>query len=211
MPGLDASALGLYLSAILILFVYSFFLYKDNPFFHIAESLAIGVALSNGTVMAWKTINDLAWTPGILQGKDTAVWVACLVFSGLVFVRLTGKQYAWVSRWPLAVIVGTGIGIGIRGAMDAQFMSQIAATIMPVVGGRYTPLDNLVMIVFTLSIIAYFVFTREQKGPLKVVSTIARYAMMLTFGGTAGNVIFTRISNLGMRILIILQALGIVS
>ena len=184
--------MGLYLSAALIIMVYSFFLYKDNPLFHIAQNLAIATVLANGTVMSLKSIYDIAWTPGVIQGKDTALWVACLALSAVMLIRYVPK-YGWLSRLPLAIIVGCGIGIGVRGAASAELLDQIRATIRPIIGGPMTPLDNLIQMVFTLSIIAYFVFTREHKGPMRPVSRIARYAMMVTFGAIFGTTAIDRV------------------
>lgn len=203
-----AEMLGTYVTVIFYVGVLSFYLYKETPLFRIAENIAIGVALGNATVVALKYLNDVAWTPGIIRGQDTLFWGACLVFGGLTLVRFP-RKYAWLARWPLALVVGTGLGVGLRGAVDAQLVKQVIATITPVVGGSITPIDNLVMAVITLTIVAYFIFTREHKGPLGPVSKVARYAMMMTLGGAAGNIIFTRLAWLVMILTAILKALGL--
>jgi hypothetical protein len=199
--------LGLYLSAALVLMVYSFFLYKNNPLFHIAQSLAIATVLANTTVIALKSIYDIAWTPAI-QGKDSALWLACLAFSAILFIRYIPK-YAWVSRLPLALVVGCGIGLGVRGAVSGDFLDQLYGTIKPIIGGATTPLDNLIQMVFTLSIIAYFIFTREHKGFMMPVSKIARYGMMITFGAIFGTTSIDRVTTLATRLVILLRLLGL--
>ena len=199
---------GLYLSAALVIFVYSMFLYKDNPFFHIAEHLALAVALANATVVAIKSLQDIAWTPGIIQGKDTLFWAFALVFGALTLTRLS-KGYGWLSRWPLSFVVGSGIGLGLRGAVETQLMRNISTAILPLFGGTVTPLDNLVTLVFTASTVAYFLITVEHKGPWGIVAKMGRYSMMVAFGAQYGSVMITRLSGLGTRVIIILQALGL--
>lgn len=199
--------MGLYLSAALIIMVYSFFLYKDNPLFHIAQNLAIAAFLANAMVMSLKSIYDIAWTPAVIQGKDTALWTGCLVLGALVLARYVPK-YGWISRLPLAIIVGCGIGVGVRGAASADLMDQIRVTIKPIIGGSMTPIDNLVQMIFTLSVISYFIFTREHKGPMKPVSKIARYAMMVTFGAIFGTTAIDRVTTLATRIVVLLRVLG---
>jgi lipoprotein signal peptidase len=208
---LDLNMIGIYVSAILAVIVLSAFLYKDNPLFHAAEHIAIGVALANGFVLAAKSIYDVGLSKAISGrgGTDTVLWISAVVFGGLMLVRWPRKS-AWLARWPLAIIVGAGIGLGFRGAVDQQFVGQVIAGITPLIGGPYTPIDNLVMIVFTLPIIAYFIFSREMKGSyVRIVPKVARYAMMITFGAMFGGIMMTRWSYLASRLVIILQALGL--
>lgn len=54
-PGADtAQAIGIILAAGLTLTMYSF-LYRDNPFFKIAENLYVGVALGYLAITTWRT------------------------------------------------------------------------------------------------------------------------------------------------------------
>lgn len=200
--------MGIYLSAALAIMVFSHFLYKDNPFFHIAEHAAIGVALGNSIIVSLKSIYDVALTPAI-KGQNTALWIFAVIFTALILVRWP-RKHAWISRWPLSIIVGTGMGLGFRGAIDGQLRGQILASIMPLVDKTTaTPIDNLLTFAFTFPIIIYFIFTKEQKGSLGALAKWSRYAMMITFGALFGTVMMTRWSYLASRIVIILQALGL--
>jgi hypothetical protein len=205
---LTQETLGLYLSAVLILSVYSMFLYKDNPFFHIAEHLALAVALANATVVSVKSLYDIAWEPAIVKGQDPVFWIGVLVFSGLTMARLFPK-YGWVSRWPLAFIVGSGIGLGLRGAVETQLLGNLRAVVIPLTGGRFTPIDNIVTLIMCGSTVAYFLFTREHKGAMGIVSKIGRYSMMVGFGAQFGSVTIDRISSLGSILITVLKAVGL--
>ena len=77
---------------------------------------------------------------------------------------------------------------------DAQLVAQIKAGIKPLWGGTYTPLDNLVEIVFILTILTVFIFTRPEKGILKGTTTVGRYALYMMFGGYFGSVVLARLS-----------------
>ena len=200
----------LFFTAALVIMVYSFFLYKDNLFFHIAENLALAVALANATVVAIESLYSMTVLPA-MSGKDpvmSAFWIAALVLGALSMARLS-KHYSWLTRWPLAFIVGSGIGLGLRGAVETQLLANIKATVLPLVGGRTTPLDNIVWIIFPASIVAYFIFSKEHKEAWGIVCKIARYAMMFAFGAQFGSVTITRISSLGVMVAKILQAFGL--
>lgn len=186
-------ALGPWLIAFFILCIFSF-TYKENPWFRFAEStyLGVGVSYSIGfnldwLVNQWTTIWSLTGTKIIL--------FALAMLVGLLFYFRFSKEYFFLYRIPLSIGVGTYIGLSLRTMVFAQFLKQIKATFIPLATG--TPFDifnNILIFVMVLSVLMYFYFTAEHRGPLRYTSKIARYTMMAGFGSAYGNTVMTRMT-----------------
>lgn len=186
-------AIGPWLIALFLLCIFSF-TYKENPWFRFAESTYLGVAVAysigfnlDWLLSQWKTI----WS---LTGTKIMLFALALLI-GLLFYFRFSKKYFYLYRIPLAIGVGTYIGLSLRTMVFAQFLDQIKATFIPLAAG--TPLDifnNILIFVMIVSVLLYFYFTAEHTGPLKYTAKIARYTMMAGFGSAYGNTVMTRMT-----------------
>jgi len=186
-------AIGPWLIAFFLLCIFSF-TYKENPWFRFAESTYLG------TAVAYSIGFDLDW----LANQWTTIWsltgtkiilFSLALFVGLLFYFRFSKEYFYLYRIPLAISVGTYIGLSLRSMVFAQFLDQIKATFIPLAAG--TPWDifnNILIFVMILSVLMYFYFTAEHTGPLKYTAKIARYTMMAGFGSAYGNTVMTRMA-----------------
>src|SRR5208337_394518 len=139
--------LGVWTTALFIVMIWSLFLVRDNPFFRFAESTTVGISLAYLLVFSGKYVYDLTLTPLI---KGDVLQLIPLVIGLLVFARTgIGKstRYAWVSKIPIAVVVGVGVGLSMRGEVELNLLTQIRGLSMPLIGGPFTPLDNLISII----------------------------------------------------------------
>jgi hypothetical protein len=133
---------GIWVAALLTLFALSF-LYKENPFYRFAESLFVGVSAGYGaaTIFHQTFRQDLA-IPLLSSvkaswGDSTALWavfhrLVAISFGVLILARFT-QRYAWLSRWPLALVIGMGTGIGIPALVQGFILPQIYATVDPLI------------------------------------------------------------------------------
>lgn len=166
-----------WIAALYTVFTLSF-IYKDNQFFRFAEHTVVGAAAGNSIVMIIGTLQRSAVTQ-LARGDYT--YVIPLIIGVLLFTRLT--KYAWLSRYPVAMMVGVGTGLSIRSMAQAQFIGQIQATILPVTTSNlFANMNNLITMAIVFCTTAYFTFTFEHKGGLGIVSKIGRYGMMVAFG-----------------------------
>ncbi len=185
--------IGPWLVALFILSIFSF-TYKENPWFRFAESTYLGIATAfsigfnlDWLVNQWNTIWSLTSTKILL-------FAMALLIGLLTYFRFS-KQYFFIYRIPLSIVVGTYIGLSLRTMVFAQFLTQIKATFIPLVAE--TPFDtfnNILTFIMVVSVLIYFYFTAEHRGPLKYTSTIARYTMMAGFGSAYGNTVMTRMT-----------------
>src|SRR5207247_5503263 len=161
--------LGVWVSAFLTLCVFSF-LYKDNPSYKFAEHLFVGVSAGYYIILSWWTVI----VPNLLQplqkafagtGVDAArhgMFAAELgdyrgwllvpgIFGVLLFTRLFGK-IGWLSRWPLAVIIGVYAGLKTTGFAQGDLVAQIQASLQPLWTGQLA--SSLNAILFSVGLIA---------------------------------------------------------
>lgn len=161
-------------------------LWKDNDFFRGAENIFIGASSGYYFYIAFKNLVDLAWLP-LARGQKPALIIP--VALGVMLYARYIKKYAWLSRWGTAFLIAVGSGLSIFAAITSQFIAQIRANLLPL-----TSFNNVVMVVTSLSVLMYFFFSFERKEPLTSISTLGRWAMMVTFGVSFGNVVMGRIS-----------------
>jgi len=197
---------GIWAGAILTLIVMSF-LYKENPLFRLAEHIVVGLGAGYFAVWGMKNVNDIALT-GVQRG-DYSYFLPMLL--GVLFFLRMSKKYSWLSRWSIAVIVGVSTGLFVRGTIDVQLIGQILAAGKSIASTDILQnVNNLLAAVLTVCTITYFIYTREQKGPLTVTSRIGRYGMMVAFGAIFGGTVVSRMATMiGVIQFLLFEWLGI--
>jgi len=107
---------------------------------------------------------------------------------------------SWISRYPLAVITGIGTGVAVRGFVQANIVQQIIATSKPLwgSGAPLTYINNIIILVLTLSGLVFFVFTIpiEKSRGGRLIASIGRTGLMISFGALFGNTVLSRFSYL---------------
>jgi hypothetical protein len=176
---------GIWLSAIGTLAIFSF-LYKDNPFYRATEQVLVGLSVGYLMVITFQTTLMPRVADPVLNldpwGFAAAAWVL------LMWTRLSAR-HSWISRWPLAIIVGAGAGLSIPAMLKARIIAQLGATIRPDV-----TIDVIVGALGVISTLSYFYFTRPQTGPFKIASRLGTLYLMVFFGATFGYTIMSRLS-----------------
>ncbi|HEY3245711.1 MAG TPA: hypothetical protein VGM03_20390, partial [Phycisphaerae bacterium] len=193
------------------------FLYRDNVFYKFAEAVLVGVSAAYWMVVGfWSTIvSNLMgklvpalvqrWAVPGLEAKPQNAYVVPLVLGLLLLWRLSPRG-GWIARWPLAFIIGTMAGMRLVGFLQADFLSQISNTIIPLLVMHREQLDvaqsikNLLIVVGVLSGLVYFFFSIEHKGLIGKVSRVGIWFMMITFGASFGYTVMGRIALLAIRL-----------
>lgn len=218
-----ARTLGVWISAILTLCVFSY-LYRDNPFYKLAESIIVGVSAGYWIVQyAWTVLVSkvlLKLAPDVARYaflpdtpadvKADYVYIIPVVLGCLVFCRLVPKL-SWLGRWPLAFVVGTTAGLKLILFLDADFVQQVRSTMLPLLvvsrdaaGASFIDLrlslQNLVIVVSVISSLTYFYFSVEHKGLIGRISRIGVWVLMISFGASFALTVMGRITLLTMRL-----------
>jgi hypothetical protein len=194
-----ASVIQIWLAALFTIWIYSI-AFRDNPFFKFAEHTFVGAAAGHSLVYGVDNILRYGWNP--LTAGNMMYAVAFIL--GIILFMRYHKTYFWVSRIPMAVLVGIGIGLTLRTTVTSEFIAQIISTAqMKVLGlDAWTAFSNLLFIIITLATVYFFVFTfpKVHGGNLSIISKIARYGMMAAFGYSFANTVLSRFNMIYGRI-----------
>lgn len=183
---------GIFIAGILTLAIYSF-LYKDNPVYKLAESWLIGLSIGYALVIFWQsTIIDLLIVPLFSEGKIILVFP--LILGLLMFSRFS-RRSSWLSRIPIALMIGAGAGVAIPAMLYARTLKQMSASVMPLVTENGTfNIEVVVVAVGVISTLAYFYFSREHRGTVGKIARLGTYFLMIFFGATFGYTVMSRMS-----------------
>ena len=145
--GSMGTIIGTWLAGFLTLAILSF-LYKDNPFYKLAEHLYVGV--SAGYWLIYVVFFDVK--PMLIDTfmNETGLekWIILIPGAlGLIMLSRWFPKIAWLSRWPIAFTVGIGAGLGITANLQGYVIPQVTATLLPVTGFTVANLSNIVLVV----------------------------------------------------------------
>jgi hypothetical protein len=211
--------IGIWVSALLTLAIFSF-LYRDNVFYKLAEAIFVGVSAAYYMVIGFWTVivpNLLGnviphaihnWSmPGLapVRNHDWYLYLIPLVLGVMLLWRLAPRGQ-WIARWPLAFIIGTTAGLRLVGFLQADFLSQINASVVPVIVidettgfDFWASVRSLLLILSVLATLVYFFFSIEHKGAVGAVSRGGVWVLMITFGASFGFTVMGRIALLVSR------------
>ncbi|MHC5004310.1 MAG: hypothetical protein ACYTJ0_14440 [Planctomycetota bacterium] len=209
--------IGIWLAAFFTLAIFSF-VYKDNAFYKFAESVFIGVSAAYWMVIGFWTVivPNLfgkiwpglvqSWAmPGLEAEGPELIYLIPLVLGIMLLWRLMPVG-GWISRWPLAFIIGVFCGLRLVTFLHADFLSQIRNTIMPLIvmeNGAFDIWGSLrsFFIVFgVLACLVYFFFSFEHKGFVGRTAKVGIWVLMITFGAGFGYTVMGRIALLAIRL-----------
>ena len=121
-----ADVVGFWLGIFLTFCILSF-LYKDNPFYKLAEHLFIGVSIGYLVIQQYNDNLEpkLVDAMSTLSGFELALRLVALVLVALMFVKAVSRRWAWLGRFPLAFVVAFYAGLQINAVVVAELGEQI--------------------------------------------------------------------------------------
>jgi len=199
--------IGLWTGWVLMLMIYSYPLYKENPAYRFAEHLYIAVMLAVSLTVNFSNVMRMCITP-LMQGNITMIVPLVM---GLMIYAMLIPEYRWVSRYPIALLVGAGFGLGIRGSIGPNIQDAIVSTITrPTDGGAMAWINFLYIAVGLVCSTLYFMLTYEHSGALQAPTRIGRLFIMVALGAYFGNTVLFRFTMLTGRAQFFLQVLKLI-
>ncbi len=200
------------LAAFLTLGTFSF-LYKDNPFYKIAEHLVAGVATGYFLIILWH--NGLV--PNLFQRLEDGNWYLLWLDSsrplylipailGVMMWTRFSQKWSWVSRWPMALYIGISAGVAVPVEMSARVNKQLYATMVAIDWNNFfghggfnlldttSGLSQVIIFVGAMSALIYFFFSKAHTGVFGGVATFGIWILMIGFGASFGFTVMARIS-----------------
>ncbi len=174
------------IAAIFTLAIFSF-LYKENPFYRAAEHILVGVSVGYYLVIL---VEETIWSKVAkpLFYDHTLIVIIPAVLGLMMFFRLSKKR-TYLTRVPLALLIGAGAGVSIPAMLWARILKQMSASMQPL----FT-VSGIVILVGVITTIIYFYFSREQKGWFGVTAKVGTYFLMIFFGATFGYTVMSRVT-----------------
>lgn len=173
------------------------FLYKENPFFRVAEYVFIGLASGYGFAASLRLFVNQALNP-IFLGNLT--FIVPVILGALFYAQFT-KKYSALYRLPLSLAIGYGLGVTIWSVFATYFVKQVTASIVPIVtANALTTFDNIVLVVGTVLSLCYFILHREQKGVWGGVTKVGKYFILAALGAVFGSTVLGRMAIIIQRI-----------
>jgi len=198
--------IGVWIAAILTIFSITY-MWKENYAYRFAEYTVVGGGAGYLMAMGFKNIKEIGFEAA---AKGNIIRIVPIILGILLFLRFSTK-YAWLSRYPYAILVGVGTGIAMKGIIYSMLIEQIKGVIklpLYVANNLLLTFNNWVIIISVISVITYFLFVFKPKGAAgKAVSglgTLGRYSMMFYFGSAFATTIAFRFSLIIGRLMFLL-------
>ena len=194
-------------AAFLTLSIFSF-LYKDNPFYRLAEHIVVGISAGYWIAILYHTSLQDLWiepltknvlvlfTPGgpfLLECSRVLINIIPGVMGLLMFSRFF-PGISWLSRWPIAFYLAITAGVNLPLYLQSFTVRQMQATMIPLVGSTWKIFCDVTIIVGTICGLAYFYFSKKHKGVLGGMAKLGIWILMIGFGSTFGYTVMSRIS-----------------
>lgn len=199
-----SKSIGVWCAALLTIGILTF-LYKDNPFYKVCESILIGVSAAYWMVNGfWTTLVPNLFgklAPGLVRevaipslpvsetpGLDMALAFVPLLLGLMLLWRLAPKG-GWISVWPLAFIIGTTAGIRLVASIEADLLAQASATIRPLVVMKPAApagADGAAAIAATVGALDFWGTVGAITGVVGVLSVLTYFFFSLEHKGAVG-------------------------
>lgn len=191
--------IGAWLATALSLFIYTF-LYKDNPFFKLAEHIFVGASVGYLLTITYHDVmRKKLYLPLVEHGKWSLLIAALL---GLLLLARLIPQISWLSRIAFAFILGMSSGVAIPRFLSSFILQQIEGTLQPLIaweagqgaGFTFAEFNTLLILVGVVSVLFYFFFSVEHKGGRRYIARTGIYFLMVSFGAAFGYTVMARMS-----------------
>ena len=202
----DAS---IWIQAFLTLGIFSF-LYRDNPIYKFCEHLFVGVSAGYWVVLTFFS----SIRPNLIDRMFTSpvqdVWQVLLLIPLMLSLLLFSRFFPrgdWLSRWPIALILGVYPALRITGFGQSDLVQQVNGSILPlyVAGDPMASFNNILLVVGLLATLVFFFFSKEHKGAVGGVARVGVYFLMVSFGASYGYTVMARVSLLIGRVMFLLD------
>lgn len=169
------------------------FLYKDNPFYRLAENIFAGLTTGYQVSLIWDTvIIQKVWDP--MMGGQWWLFLPGLL--GLMMFSRFSPKISWMSRVPLAVVMGITAGIFLTTQLHGFVLPQMQATMNTFVNAEGFAEFFLAALIAlgVISTMIYFYFSHEHVGVLGVTAKLGIWFIMISFGAHFGYTVMGRVS-----------------
>ena len=195
MSGLDL--FWTWVAAFLTLSIYSF-LYRDNPFYKIAEHLVVGVSVGYFLIINWfEYLTPNLFEPlGKVGEKPSNLFLLIPALMGVLMLLRISRKYNWLSRFSIAFFMGIASGVSIPSTIETRIIEQARASMVDfrAIPSFWPGLSAFLVLAGTLCTLVFFFFSKEHKGVLGGTARVGIVFLMVGFGASFGYTVMARVS-----------------
>jgi len=208
--------LGLIVGAVVTLLIFSYLL-GGNVLYRWALALLVGTAIGYTTGIAIQYIWN-EWALKALTPADLITQLGTLIPLGLGVVlmlkalptsRAVGRL-AVLGNIPLGILVGTGAGVAVSGALTGSLIPQVLATGQGIAmdGDIIELLQGLVVLIGTVTVLVLFTAKpksqeAEEEGSgqwLTILSQVGRFFLVVGLGAAFAGAISSALTAMVIRV-----------
>ena len=169
-------SLGILFSTIMILSQLSL-LWGDNLFFRWGTRIVIGFSVIHTAIWQLYWIDYRAIQPIMTDGDIK--FVIPLILGLMMYARLS-RPNAWISKYPMGVQLGVGVGVVSVSMLRSQILDQLRFTVEGLFEATTAMalLNAVLVLIGTVTVMSYFFFTKEHTGILGISTYIGRAFIM---------------------------------
>jgi len=163
--------------SILVLMIWSYMWRGDQPIYYTATAICVGGTMGHFLVQAVQALYEIAYLKVLAEA-----WVIIpIIFGVMLFLRFR-RGFAWLATTAISVIVGTSLGLLVRGGLTVQILGQVTLIMgLQFIGvDSLTVFSNLVILFGFLAVITYFLFSKSlaDLAPVQALSNFGRILML---------------------------------
>jgi hypothetical protein len=168
------------MSMIVVIGGASFAFGGENKVYVFVEKTAVGFGLGHLLATSVNSFRTLGLVSKISKGNYVA---AVPILLGLLFLFRLSKNYQFVAKYPATLILGVGIGLGVRTCIRNEILKQIGSTIsLPLASPR-----TLVILAILILVFSMFMFAEKVGKYFEPLRTPGRCLVMLALGTLLAN------------------------
>jgi hypothetical protein len=213
---MDEVLIGSIIAGLLTVMVFSYLL-GANPLWRIAQSLLVGVSVGYVTLVVLTQViaPHVARVVSPAAGAPPSErWLAAVpVALGLLLLLRIAYPGAWPTQFGLNLVVVVGSALALGGALAGTIVPQSLDTMRLLnFNDPYTLTGNVVLVLGVVTALSYFAFGVRPNGrrpmPVRALSTIGRWVLVVSFGALIGSLATTFYSALIERLEFLLRLVG---
>ncbi|MDP8232284.1 MAG: hypothetical protein P9L91_06390 [Candidatus Zophobacter franzmannii] len=192
---------GVWMGVVLTFAIFSF-LYKDNPLYKVAEQIFVGLSAGYWFVYTIYFIMIPNLYSKLTEDfTGNALLIIPAILGIMMLIRIIPK-FEWPSRYPISLLMGTTAGLSFMLFIKSDLIQQLVATMInPFAADNPAQVfGEILMIVGTVTGLAYFYFSKKHEGVFGVTAKVGIYFLMVSFGAAFGYTVMARVSLLIGRI-----------
>jgi hypothetical protein len=163
------------------------------------ENIFLGMSVAHAVVLTWDT-GILPRVRTDIIGEGAWPFVIAGLLGLLMYTRLGSPKWSWLSRYPVSLAVGYGVGMSMS-MTPRPWMIQLRDSFRSLwvvrdgVFRAQATFNEWVFVICLMTTLSYFFFTlSHQNKVVKGSAYLGRYAIMVGLGAAFGNAVLGRIS-----------------